>query len=101
MIAFDTDARVISLSFIAPVDACNTLTLTSSFESFSRDSFKASTDPSTSAFIITLSSLIFPSLIWLNRSPKVTLCPCLIKFLRLSAIFLFTSCLATFSFSTS
>ena len=64
IIAFDAAARVTSDSFIAPTPPCITLTPTSSLDNFSNDCLTAWTEPWTSAFIITLRSLTWPSFIW-------------------------------------
>ena len=101
IIALDTDAKVTSDSFIPPVDAWSILTLTSSLESFSNESFIASTEPWTSAFIIIFNSLILPCLICPNKSSSVILLPCFIKSNLCFAILFSINCFATFSFSTS
>ena len=48
-------------------------TRTSSLDSFSRDWRTASTEPCTSALMMTFRSLISPAEIWLNRSSSVVL----------------------------
>ena len=65
-------AKATSDSLIEPTPPCITLTCTSSLESLTSDSFTASTEPCTSALIITGSSFKFPALICVNRSSRLS-----------------------------
>ena len=73
IIAPETLARVTSDSVTPPTFECITWTLTSLFDNFSNDCFKASTDPWTSALTIKLSCFKFSLSILLNRSSRVTI----------------------------
>ena len=88
IIALDTSASLTSLSVIAPAAAWIILTATSSFESLSKDSFNASTDPLESALKIRFNSFTFSCSNCSERDSRV------IVFLLVSASFL---SLATYS----
>ena len=74
MMAFDADARLTSLSEMAPTALCITLTWMFGVESLMSESLRASTDPSTSAFTIRLSSWKSPILIRRPSSSRVSVC---------------------------
>ena len=68
MIAFETCAKVTSVSVTPPTLEWITETLTSSFESLTNDCFKASTEPWTSALTIKVNCFKFSVAILENTS---------------------------------
>ena len=101
IIAFDALASITSPSDTAPTAPWMTFTFTSSLDSFSSDCFTASTEPCTSAFTITGSSFISPSLICSNRLSRVTLLYWLNSCSLASCFLCSTSSLASFSSATA
>ncbi len=63
MMALEVEASSTSLSLMAPAPAWMTFRRTSEVLSFSREVFRASTEPCTSALMMIFSSWISPSLI--------------------------------------
>ncbi|MNN20582.1 hypothetical protein D3C81_1338670 [compost metagenome] len=71
-IALEAAARVMSDSVIAPAPLWIIFTRTPSTSILAKEPLSASTEPCTSPLMITLRSLISPSLMCLNRSSRVT-----------------------------